>query len=419
MKAYFSNTGCTFEEEDFIRFLRLTNAEQTKNILEADVIIAHFCALSTESFKSIPPHMAILQGIKQELKPQVKIFIGGCASKVLDLKKRYPFVDGVFNRGSMIKDLAKYFGYDLNTISNLPICNGQAVSIQSGCLRNCGFCKKAYLDMPLRSKPIEKVLLDIKEAISQGHPDILLFAENSTEYGIDLDGNARLIDLLKAATNVEGLKSITLTGVCIDELAFNTVLLDFIKNCKKIYKVQIEIQSLIPEVRKNMRLTSSTEDVLRVLKELSSKYIITNIMIGYPGETDENFKEQLSLIEKYGLYYVQVNTYDNTPFVYGSTFKQIPKNLVDSRTMMLINTINKLRSKKAAELKMLSRKDPISCIYTSSGTFELLGHSANIDLKNASNCKVGDIIKVYVKDPKHLIDMRSPYQSFVLEGVKV
>ena len=116
MKIYFSNTGCILESEDFFRFLRLTGGEETKNFDEADVIIAHFCAMSTESFENIPPHMAIFQGLKKYGSPAPKLYIGGCATEVVDLKKRYPFVDGVFRRRKMVEDLSKYFGLTIMNV---------------------------------------------------------------------------------------------------------------------------------------------------------------------------------------------------------------------------------------------------------------------------------------------------------------
>ena len=76
-----------FRGRRFFRFLRLTGGEETKNFFEADVIIAHFCAMSTESFENIPPHMAIFQGLKKYGSPAPKLYIGGCATEVVDLKK--------------------------------------------------------------------------------------------------------------------------------------------------------------------------------------------------------------------------------------------------------------------------------------------------------------------------------------------
>lgn len=418
MNVYFSNTGCFAVMESFLRFLRLTKSVQTKDISKADIIIAQFCAMSTDCFRLIPKHMAVFQGIK-ELQPNVKLYIGGCAADVLELKKRYSFIDGVFTKNNMVVDLAQYFGYNPDADKNLPISNRNCVIIQSGCLRNCGFCKKAYLTMPLCSKPIEKILDDTKDAVSKGYHDIVLFAENATEYGIDLDGRPSLMDMLKELVRLEGVASVCLSGLCIDELTLNPELIDYIKNCTKIHKVQIEIQSLIPEVRKNMRLTSSVLDVLGILNAFSKKNIITNIMIGYPGETDSNFEKQLELIENQCLYYSQINIYDDTPRTYGHTLPQVSKVDVDKRTTMLLETIRKARDQKAREIIAKSQNKAIDCIYTSEGKFEAIGYSTMVDVSNAKNCMSGQIIQVKIHSVHKLLDLNDINQTMVLGGKQV
>ncbi len=415
MNVFFTYTGCSVESEDFIRFLQLTHAKPTEDICKADVIIAHFCGMCTESFKSIPQHMAVLQGIKK-FCPEVSIYAGGCASEVIDLKKRYPFLDGTFHRHSMIEDLSRYFGYDVNTAEILPASYYNSISIQYGCLRNCGFCKKAYMDMSLHSKPIEQVVRDVSHAVSQGYHDIVLFAENSTEYGLDFSEHVRLLDLLKAVHQIEGVNSLYISALCIDELITNPELVEYIKNSAKITKVQIEIQSLIPEVRKNMNLTSSVEDVLTILSAFSNKHIITNIMLGYPGETDENFQQQLELIEKHGLYYIQVNSYDDTPMVYAHGLPQISKSTVNSRMTKMIQTLKKVRTKKAEEIMQLSKKNALTCMYTSENRLEIIGESAIVNVEKCHSLTSGQQVQVQITGVNHLFDMFDKDQTMSFRG---
>lgn len=420
MKLYFSNSGCSAERLDFNRILTATKAEESINPFGADVIIAHLCAISTDAFKTIPEQMSIFQGIKKNI-PETKIFVGGCAEGLIDLKKRYPFIDGTFRRRKMVEDLAEYLSYNVEGVKEEPTNYYNAIHIQSGCMRNCGFCKKAYLDMPLTSRPINLVVNDIKKAVSEGHTDIMLLAENSTEYGIDLSENVRLIDLLKTVVEIEGVKAVRLTGLCIDELAMsqNDELLQFIKNCDKIFMVQTEIQSLIPEVRKNMRLTSSVEDVLRVLKELSGKHIITNVMVGYPGETTDGFENQLKLIEEENLYFIEFNKYDNTPLVYANSLEQVNPNLVSQRLIKLAETIKRLRRRKVKELVKATNQEPISCVYTTEKRLMVLGESALVSVGRDVNVSIGDIVKVKITGVENFFDMNDPSQYLCLEGVRV
>lgn len=416
MKVYFSNTGCSLHFEDFMRFLRLTGGEETKDLLKADVIVAHFCALSTGSFEIIPFCMAVFNGLKTYARlTHPKLFVGGCASEVVDLAKRYPFVDGTFRRGKMVEDLAEYFGYDPKSDENLPInCYG-CVRIQTGCLRHCGFCKKAYLSMPLNSKKPEQVISDVKCAVSNGFHRIILLAENSTEYGIDLPGKVRLIDLLKAITSISGVSLLDVNGLCIDELVKNPELVDFLKDCEIIHKLQIEVQSLIPEVRKNMGLSSSTEEVLEVLKKLERKHIVSSIMLGYPGETAKGFAAELELIKAHQLYFLQPNAYDDTPCVPAHNLPQIPKKVVDQRLQEFLKAIKRIRREETDRIISESQQNPIECIYTD-GRFEAIGHSVSVLPNKGKQYTPGDIVWFRVSGIVTLLDELDPNKSMILEG---
>lgn len=422
MKIYFLNSGCTIENEEFLRFLRLANADETQNIFEADAIIANFCALSANCFRLIPSHMVILEKLKK-FNPNVKIYIGGCASEVLNLKRRYPFADGIFSRRNMVESLAKYFGYDPNSDKDMPNSYLNVVRIQDGCSRNCGFCQKAYLKKMsvLHSKPTDKIIADIKYVISQGYSDVMLICDNSTEYGFDI--NTSLYDLLQEICKIKGLKYLYLSALCIDELVSNPKLVDYIKNNPKIRKVQIEIQSLIPEVRKNMNLTSSKEEVLSILNNFKEKFIITNIMVGYPGETDDEFKSQLELIEKYNMYYVQANSYDNTPGVYAYSLKQIPEYVVKQRIKALLQTVNKVRIRVSSKIISYSKTNKgIDCIFTTEGKLELIGFTATVEVKNMHDFKSGQVVRVKLNKLKPFSEVTlatDPNQSMIFEGEQI
>lgn len=363
--------------------------------------------------------MAVFQGLKKYKNPALKLYVGGCATEVVDLKKRYPFIDGVFRRRKMVEDLSQYFGYNPKLDENLPVNYHGSVRIQTGCMRNCGFCKKAYLHMPLNSKTPDKIIADVQSAVAEGFHNIMLLAENSTEYGIDLAEDVRLVDLLKSIVLIDGVTSLNVYGLCMDELVLNHELVSFLRDCEKIHKLQIEVQSLIPEVRKSMGLSSSVEEVLKILKLLERKYIITNIMLGYPGETVSNFAEQLKLIEEYGLYYLQANVYDDTPCVPAHNLEQIPKELVTKRMLAFLETLKRIRAKLANQIIAESKKSPIECVYTAEGTFEMIGYSALVNVTNDTRYANGQRIRCRIQKVENLITPSDPNQSLVLKGNRV
>lgn len=390
---YFSNTGCSAKDEDFIRLTKILGVERTNNLFEADCIVQHFCGMSSECFEDIPKFMFILKKIKED-KPDIKIFVGGCASEIVDLQKRYPFVDGVFSRRHMVEDISKYLGFDPNTDKEKPISNHNSVRIQSGCLRHCGFCKKHFMDMPLKSKKIEQVLRDIDDVVKHSYSYIILHAENSTEYGIDL--GCRLIDLLKEIEKNPRIKNIYLSALCIDELVLNPELVEYIQNSKKITTVQVEIQSLIPEVRQNMNLSSSKEDVLEILRRFSKKRIITNIMLGYPGENQKDFNEQLRVIREENLYYVQINAYDNTPGTPSYAMPQIKKKDVENRMLQMVDLLTELRMAKAKSIMNNSKLFGCTGVAVGKKTLHLNGESISVTVDTDKEFCIGDTVRVKI-----------------------
>lgn len=409
MKVYYSNSGCAIHNIEFSRFMAKAKLVRTRYISEADVIIQSFCGISSDSFKEIPYYMTILQHLKEN-NPSLQIFVGGCAEGPVDLAKKYPFITGSFRRCKMIEDLGKFFQYD-DSEKALPTY-WNSVLIESGCARHCGFCKTGYMDMPVISTPIEDVVKAVEFTVEQHHPDIVLMAENSTEYGLDLPGKVRLLDLLKAVTKVDGVKSIYLSALCIDELVHSPDLVDYIANSPLITKIQLEIQSLIPAVRRNMRLTSSVDDVLQILHAFRNKHIDTNIMVGYPGETDSAFQKQLDLIRAHHLYYVQFNQYDNTPLVYGSTLPQVPKPASSRRLLELVDVINELKEEQFS--KWLGQTMPF--MFTSEKRFEMIGGKAIILPESKFQCSVGTIVNMKITGLDSIVTPFDNYQYMVLNG---
>ena len=390
MKLFFENTGCSIESIDFLRLLNLTKGTKTNNIYEADVVIAHFCAISTEAIKNIPHIMVIFDEAKRR-NPNVKFYVGGCAEGVIDFKKKRN-VDGTFRRRHMVEDLAKYLGYEYEEKKEEPIHFHGGIKIQSGCYRKCSFCKQAYLDMTPKSKSIDKILEDVKKAVDDGFGEIALLAENSTEYGMDLNPRVKLIDLLKEICLVEGLKYISLTALCIDELSLNPELLDYICKNPKIRKVQIESQSFIDAVRKEMNLTSSAEEALRIVKEFKShgKFIVSNVMVGHPGENSTDFQKQLELIEQEELTFLDSNKYDNTPRVHSSTLRQVPEDVANRRLNNLVTTLIRVRENVAK--KMVG--SIVECVYSIDNIFEILGTSETVKIDTHKKYQPGQVIRV-------------------------
>lgn len=349
---YFFATGCDKHRDEFERMMLSISDHyvKTTNPFKADFVIQSFCAISKECIESIATTMAFLKIVKQE-NPGCKIFVGGCADSIVDLKKLYPFVDGTFERVERIKQILTLLGEsEEKEIPPVRVVNRRAIiSISKGCNRHCSFCKVGYLDMTFKSVPMEEVLNRVHQAMKNRARFIVLEGENTTEYGLDLYKEKKLLELLKEILRTEkNIRGILITGIVIEEMSDE--LIEFIAREPRIHSIQLEIQSLIPKVRKAMNLHGTTEEVLSVLQRLSRKSLISNIMVGHPGETDADFKWQMELVRKHNLFFVMVNPFDNTPGTASYQMEQVPEHVKIKRVKELFKVVAKLREKKIENL---------------------------------------------------------------------
>ena len=350
---YFSSsTGCGIPRQGFERILKSACEDyvKTTNPFNADIIVQYFCILSKDCLNTVADVMAFLKQFKN-YKPECKIIVGGCAETVIDFKKIYPFIDGAFDKFEMVPQVLSMLGKEeKKNIISMPIENRRAeILVSSGCNRHCSFCKKGYMPMEYHSVPMEEILYQVRYATENRVRYLALVGENLTEYGIDLYQKRMIVELLKEILNVgKFIKGITLGGIVIEEMT--PELIELIAKEPRIHTVQLEIQSLIPEVRKAMNIDPSIDKVLRVMDRLSNKAILSNIMVGHPGETESGFKKQLELVKKHNLYFIQVNKFDNTPGTKSYEMEQIPDKIVERRIMELAKVVVQLRSKKVLQL---------------------------------------------------------------------
>lgn len=351
--VYFSSSsGCGITRQGFERILKSLGEDyvKTTNIFNADIIIQYFCILSKDCLNPVADIMAFLKQLKA-YKLNCKIIVGGCAATVIDFKKIYPFIDGVFDKFEMVPKVLSMLGLEeKKDIIPVPIGERRAeIVVSSGCNRHCSFCKKGYMPMEYQSVPMEEILRQVQYATENRVRYLALLGENLTEYGVDLYKEKKLVELLKEILKVgKFIKGITLGGIVIEEMT--PELIEFIAKEPRIHTVQLEIQSLIPEVRKAMNIDSSIDKVLKVMDRLSHKAILSNIMVGHPGETQEGFKKQLELVRNHNLYFIQVNKFDNTPGTKSYEMEQIPEKLVEKRIMELARVVVQLRGEKLLKL---------------------------------------------------------------------
>lgn len=411
LKKYFlEKNGCNIHDNEFERLkkdLESISYSRTTDIFSADLIIEYFCAISAENLKRIVPKMKIITAIKNN-NPEVKCIVGGCASgkKVVPFKELYPnAVDLEFTRSQFPDTLLEYLEIETKKDSNdifVNVKNNSAfVKIQEGCLRHCSFCKAAYCDMTLRSIPIEVIVKNIAFAISNGAKYVTLTGENTTEYGIDIYGKCKLLELLKEIEKLDGDFGIALFGICIEELDKETI--EFISNSKHIKKLQIEAQSFMPMVRDSMGLSKSNTEIAEILNAFSSKSIISNVMIGHPIDSEKytkseidtrfwsEFDNSVQIIKENNFYFLSLNILDATPQTKSYYMPQISDSDKEKMLNKLYECLKDLISKQIE--KMISNKTLVSAYFVKFEqdfyVFEAVDYPILIKVpKEEMNCKI-------------------------------
>ena len=295
----------------------LTNLglEKTANYDEADAIFLNTCAIRENAETKVHSKLGNLHKIKLN-KPHLIIGVLGCMAQNLkdDLLKNKPYVDIILGPDSYrkIPDLINRHVKDNKSIvdtklsryevyENLFPSRGDTfnawVSIMRGCDKFCSFCIVPFTRGRERSRSIESVVEEVKKAVDQGFVEITLLGQNVNSYNFE---GKSFSDLLLAVSDVNGVKRIRYTSPHPQDI--NVELLEVMASRKNICNyVHFPMQSGSNEVLKRMNRTYTREhfyDMAMKIREIMPNCgLSTDIIVGFPGETDEQFRETLDLME--------------------------------------------------------------------------------------------------------------------------
>lgn len=239
-----------------------------------------------------------------------KVFVMGCLSEryMAELGDEIPQVDkyyGKFDWVNLIKDLK---GEDCqSSIVNCQLDRVQTtpkhyayVKISEGCDRTCAYCAIPIITGRHVSRPMEEIVEEVRLLVSKGVTEIQLIAQDLTYYGVDLYKKQSIAELVERISDVEGLKWVRLhygypTHFPMDLLR---VMRERDNVCKYL---DIALQHVSTNVLKRMRRNISKEETINLLKtirqEVPGIYLRTTLMVGFPGETDEEFEELVQFVK--------------------------------------------------------------------------------------------------------------------------
>ena len=236
-----------------------------------------------------------------------KVFVMGCLSEryMAELGEEIPQVDkyyGKFDWVNLIKELkedANIEGCQLERIQTTPQ-HYAYVKISEGCDRTCAYCAIPIITGRHVSRPMEEIVEEVRLLVSQGVTEIQLIAQDLTYYGVDLYKKQSIAELVERISDVKGLKWIRLhygypTHFPMDLLR---VMRERDNVCKYL---DIALQHVSTNVLKRMRRNINKEETIELLRtirrEVPGIYLRTTLMVGFPGETDEEFNELVQFVK--------------------------------------------------------------------------------------------------------------------------
>lgn len=426
MKLALISLGCSKNLVDSEHYLGILSKrkgmELTSELSEADIVIVNTCGFIGDAKEESIETILEVSEFKEtgNLK---KLIVAGCLAQKYseEILKELPEVDAVIGTGDIdkiekvvdeilenkkvVETKNMTFLANANTERVLTTASHTAYSkISEGCNRACTYCIIPQMRGRLRSRSIEDIVEEAKRLVASGVREINLLAQETTEYGIDLYGDKKLAALMKELCKIEGLK--WLRTYYMHPEYVTDELIEVMKSEEKICKYfDVPIQHVSDNILRNMARAKSGEqvkDVLnRIRKAIPEATIRTTLIVGFPGETEENFQELMDYVREFEFDYAGVFKYSREEDTVAYNLpNQVPEEIKEKRYAELVNLQSEIAERK--NRRLLGEEIEVMIDGVSSESEYLLegrtrGQALEIDgkvLTTDGTAKPGEIVKV-------------------------
>ena len=326
LKYYIETWGCQMNEEDSEKLsgmLKRIGYTRTENKEEAGIILFNTCCVRENAENKVFGNLGALKKLKKK-NPDLIIGICGCmmqqegmADRIL---KEFPYVNIVFGTHNAYKfpeylnrvrtegvQIKEIFNKETDIVEGLPIDRESSVkafvTIMYGCNNFCTYCIVPYVRGRERSRKPEDILKEIRELVAQGYKEITLLGQNVNSYGKGLEEDVDFAKLLRMINEIEGLERVRFMTSHPKDLTVDVIMA--IKECDKLCEqIHLPVQSGSNSILKKMNRHYTREYYLDLVKKIKEEIpgvtLTTDIIVGFPGETEEDFQETLELVKEVG-----------------------------------------------------------------------------------------------------------------------
>lgn len=374
INIYFFTLGCPKNQVDSEYMLGILlenkNYREVEQAKDADVIVINTCGFIKEAKE---------EAIETILEATIFKKRGSCRALIVTgcLTQRYkneimdgiPEIDAVLGTGKLDKldstinnvlagEKIKLVDESKFEYKNKPrrVKTGHYayLKIAEGCNNNCTYCSIPSIRGELKSRPLEEILAEAKNLIQQNVKELILVAQDTTRYGIDLYGQPKLVTLLKKLAKIDNLLWLRILYSYPEHVSDE--LIKIIKNEDKICSyLDLPIQHSENNIRNKMKREGSRENILNTIKTIRENIpdisLRTSIIVGFPGETEEDFNNLLKFIRLVKFNRLGAFKYspeENT--VAASMKNQIPEEIKEKRYNILMETQKSIARKNNQKL---------------------------------------------------------------------
>ncbi len=373
-KYHIVTYGCQMnvhESEKIAGILRRMGYEDTQNLEDADIIVFNTCCIRENAENHAFGNIGALKKLKKR-KPNLLIAVGGCMTqekgKTDILKQKFPFIDimfGTLNLESLETLIQRKKAQKKRVIeiqeTEGEIVEGESayrtsypnawVNITYGCNNFCSYCIVPYVRGRERSRKPEHILAEVKALVAEGYKEITLLGQNVNSYGGDGGTGMTFAQLLDTVASIEG--KFRVRFMTSHPKDFNEDVVKVMEKHRKICRlVHLPVQSGSNRILQAMNRRYTREKYLSEIEFLKNHLpeaeVTTDIIVGFPGETEEDYLETERLVKEVDYASAFTFVYSKRQGTKAATMDdQIPEDVQKNRIMRLVELVNSLTRKKS------------------------------------------------------------------------
>ena len=428
--TYFIETlGCQMNAKDSEKFAGiLTEIGYVKapGEFEADLVLYNTCTVRENANTKIYGHLGQLGAVKKKQNPRMRIALCGCMmqepDEVQTVREKYPFVDLVFGTHNGFK-LAELL-YRMETeegqvidvwegtdeiVEDLPAIRKYrfktGVNIMYGCNNFCSYCIVPYVRGRERSRTPENILEEIRFLASDGVKEVMLLGQNVNSYGKTLDPQVSFASLLRLVAKVDGIERVRFMTSHPKDLSDE--LIEAMASDPKICNhIHLPLQSGSDRILRLMNRHYDKERYLSIVEKIRKAVpeiqITTDLIVGFPGETEEDFRDTLEMVRE--VRYASAFTFlysrrTGTPAA--KMPDQVPEEVADERFQRLLRLVQEVGREESG--KLVGKTLPVLVDEMDRQDRKLVtGRLTDNTVVHFPGCEndIGEIIPVYLRESK-------------------